>query len=254
MAKHPNPFNSPRRRLARAKQHVNRLEKRIRTFLDRKPYKPVADTDATGTTTHAIKFNRNFPDSWGDAAVEALEALRSALDQTGYAAAVLGGVANPKYAYFPIADTMTDLDALTKGRCKDIPATVSAIFRAFDAYEGGNYTLWALNKLCNANKHRLLVPIGGIAGGGTLFPGGFLKNASVFAPRWNSAKNQIEFAKTYVGGELKLDGRFTFNVAFDEFNGVRRVNAIGILDAMAREVDRVIVATEAECRRLGLLK
>jgi hypothetical protein len=31
--------------------------------------------------------------------------------------------------------------------------------RRFKPYKGGNDLLWALNGICNVNKHRMLVPV-----------------------------------------------------------------------------------------------
>lgn len=252
MSRKPDPFTSPRRRLARGQEHVRRLEKRIQTFLKKEPHKSIAETDADGTTVHALKFTRDFPESWADGAVEALEAFRSALDQTGYAAAVLGGVTEPKNAYFPMADTATDLDGVTRGRCRDLPDEIKALFRSFDAHEGGNYALWALNKLCNANKHRLLVPVG-IAGAGFTIKQAVLSGGSMGMPLWDREKNQIEFARIGPGGQFQYDGQISFFIAFDDFNGVKGGPAVGILNAMAGEVRRVLRATEAECHRIGIL-
>lgn len=209
--------------------------------------------DAEGFTIHAFKFTRNIPHSWADAAVEAIEALRSALDQCGYAAAVLGGKPAPTQAYFPFGDSVTDLDANTKGRCKDLPPEIQTLFRSFESHQGGNYTLWALNKLCNANKHRLLIPVG-IASGGTnikrlVGSGGF----SIPAPVYDRIKNQIVILRAPPGANLEYDMQLSFVVEFDEFNGVKRGPAVGILNAIAGEADRVLRATEAECKRIGLL-
>lgn len=201
MSRKSAAFESPKRRLKRGKEHIRRLDKRIQTFLKKKPYERIEEEDAEGATVHAVKFTRNFPDSWVDAAVESLEALRSVLDQTGYAAAVLGGASEPKYAYFPIAETAAELDNVVKGRCKDLPAEIRALFRGFDAHQGGNYAIWALNKLCGANKHRLLrllVPIGALAPEMKVAQGR-LQNGQIFGPRWNDEKNQIEFARVLPG-------------------------------------------------------
>jgi hypothetical protein len=253
MSRTPDPFESPKRRLKRGKEHARRLEKRIATFLKKKPYERIEDVDAEGFTTHAVKFTRDFPDSWVDAAVESIEALRSALDQAGYAAAVLGGVEEPKNAYFPIADKIVDLDGVVKGRCRDIPAEVRALFRSFDAHEGGNYALWALNKLCGANKHRLLLPIGALAPsvniGQAIIQGG----GNIFPPRWNREKRQLEFARIGPGGQFQYNVQITFFIGFDEFNGVKPGPAVGVLDLLASEADKVISATEAKCREIGLL-
>ena len=252
MSRKSDPFESPKRRLKRGKKHASRLEKRIHSFLKKKPYKNVQDVDTEGVTTHALKFTSDFPESCADAAVEAIEALRSSLDQTGYAAALLGGATDPKNAYFPIADTASDLDGVVKGRCKDLPPEIATLFRSFDAHEGGNYALWALNKLCNANKHRLLMPIGTLAAQMRL-GAGRIRGGEILVPRWNREKNQIEFARVRPGGEFKYDAEISFFVGFDEFNGVKPAPAVGMLNAIASEVQRVLVATEAECRRLNLI-
>lgn len=253
MSRKLDPFESPKRRLRRGKEHARRLEKRIQTFLKKEPYKRVEDVDAEGFATHAIKFTRDFPDSWVDAAVESIEALRSTLDQAGYAAAILGGVTDPKNAYFPIADKITDLDGVVKGRCRDIPAEIKTLFRGFDAHEGGNYALWALNKLCGANKHRLLIPIGALAPsvklGSAMLQGG----GEIFPPRWNREKHQIEFARINPGGQFKYDAQITFFIGFDEFNGVKPAPAVGVIDLIAAEVGKVITATENKCRETGLI-
>ncbi len=253
MTRKSDPFESPKRRLKRGKEHTRRLEKRIATFLQKEPYKRVEDVDPEGVTTHALKFTRDFPDSWADAAVEALEALRSSLDQVGYASAVLAGVSEPKNAYFPIADTVADMDGVIKGRCRDLPSEVSTLFRNFDAYQGGNYPLWALNKLCNANKHRLLMPIGALAPQMRMSKG-ILRDVDILTPRWNGEKHQIEFARVRPGGKFEYDAQITFFIGFDEFNSVKAGPAVGILAAIAGEVHKVISATEAKCRRIGLLK
>lgn len=252
MADPKDIFASPKRRLARAKQHIRRLEKRISTFFKKKPGSRVTETDAEGVTTHAFKFNRQIPDSWADAAVEAIEALRSALDQCGYAVAVQAGIAEAKNAYFPFGDTPSDLDANVKGRCKDLPPEISALFRSFDSHTRGNYPLWALNKLCNANKHQLLMPVG-IASAGIGVNRMVGSGIQLPAPNFDREKNQIVIAKVEPGGHLEYDINLSFLVAFDECNGVKSGPAVGILDAIAREVDHVLRATEEECRRLQLI-
>lgn len=252
MTRKTDPFESPKRRLKRGKEHTRRLEKRISTFLKKKPHERVEDTDSEGVTTHALKFTRDFPDSWTNAAVEALEAFRSALDQTGYAAAVLGSGAEPKQAYFPIADTVADLDSVVKGRCKDLPGEIRALFRSFDAHQGGNYALWSLNKLCNANKHRLLMPVGALASQMHLERAKLSGGVEMLVPRWNSEKRQIEVFRVHPGGKLEYDANISFFIGFEEFNDVKAGPAVGILTLIASEVQKVIFATEAECERIGL--
>lgn len=253
MSKPPPLLHSPKRRLARAKQHTRRLEKRIATFFKHKPARHAVETNPDGTRFHVLKFDRKIPDSWAEAGVEAIEGLRSALDQCGYAVAVRAGISEPRNAYFPFGDTVIDLDASTKGRCKDLPPEISALFRSFDSHQGGNYTLWALNKLCNANKHRLLMPVSVASAGMTIRRGVASGNVKLGLSRFDRNKNHIVIAEVGPDGHLEYDGDFTFYVSFDDFNGVTGGPAVGMLDAIASEVDRVLRATEAECRRIGLI-
>src|SRR5690606_771518 len=119
------------------------------------------------------------------------------------------------------------------------------LFRGFNAYEGGNYALWALNKLCNANKHRLLIPVGVFAQG-MVFTRHLLVDGEVFAPQWNREKMQVEFARIQPGGSFDYNAQVSIHIAFDEFNGVKGGPAVGILKLMERAVRRVLNATEEE--------
>jgi len=83
---------------------------------------------------------------------------------------------------------------------------------------------------------------------------GVLSGGEILMPRWNREKNQIEFARVFPGGDFKYDAQISFFIGFDEFNGVKSAPVVGVLDKIASEVQRIIGATEAECRRIDLLK
>jgi hypothetical protein len=75
----------------------------------------------------------------------------------------------------------------------------------------------------------------------------------ILRPRYDRAKHQIPLARVGPGGEFRFEADFTFSIFLDEFNGVRPGPIAGVLNGIASEVERVLVATEAECRRIGLL-
>jgi hypothetical protein len=153
----------------------------------------------------------------------------------------------------PISRSEIPLPTLMRTLRGDAKICLLKSERSFDSHQGGNYALWALNKLCNANKHRLLIPVGITHGGmairrmtatgGISFP---------FAP-FDRIKNQIVTARVGPNGTFEYDMQLSFSVQFDDFNGVKGGPAVGVLDAIASEVDRVLRATEAECRRIGLI-
>lgn len=249
-----DPFSSPKRRLARAQQHISTLKKRIETFFKKNPPVRAAELDPDGWTVHCLKFARNMPESWSDAAGDALDALRSALDQCAYSAAVLGGATTPQNAYFPFADTAVNIENTIARRCKDLRPEVITLFRGFKPYKGGNDALWSLNKLCNANKHRLLIPVGITASGMTINHATASGSGSILDPKWNGEKNRIEFARFGPGSDFKYDVNLAFDIVFDQINGVESLPAGPALVVIARNVKDVLTQTEALCRTIGLLK
>ena len=132
------------------------------------------------------------------------------------------------------------------------------MFRSFNPYKGGNDLVWALNRLCNTSKHRLLTPVG-IASGGisvkhmTLSSGPTGSGVAIPAPVWDGEKNEMVFARVGVGSKLDYNLNFRFFVAFGDVEPVRGEPAVPILSTTATEIERIVLAIEAETRRLGLV-
>ena len=252
----PDIFDSSKRRVARAKIHIHDLKGKVDPFLKDNPCSLVVEPDTDGINNlHKIKFNAVIPDSFGEIAADALENLRAALDQAGYAVAVAAGANDPRSAYFPIGDDATNLEGIIKGGCKQIPNEIVSLFRTFEPYQGWNELIWALNKANNINKHRLLVPacvslaqmnfsIHGSGGSGCYIP----------PPAWDRGKNEIVFAIVATDVEkLQYDLKGTYCISFGEIEVLGGYPATDILNAMASEVESIVMATEAEARRIGLV-
>ena len=133
-----DPLQSAKRRLARAQTHIAHLEAGAKLFFDKKPTAVATEQDAQGNTVVTIVLTEPFPEQLTDLAVEAVEALRSVLDQMAFAIAAAVGKPDSKSAHFPIADDAAGLETGIKGRCKDIPQEVITFFRSFKPYKGGN--------------------------------------------------------------------------------------------------------------------
>jgi hypothetical protein len=253
----PDLFASPKRRIASAQKRIKDLQAGIKSFLNGKPYARVVEPYADGTNqAHTVKLVRPMPDDVIDDAIWAAEALRSALDQAGFASSVASGKINPKRTHFPIADSLAQLetDVIGRGRCKDLPPEILALFRSFQPYKGGNDLIWALNQVANGTKHRLLIPIG-MATGRTSIKHFHAAELSQFRsdPQWDTEKDEIIFAVIGPDTHVEYDMQLTFFVAFGPVEVIRRQPAIAVLNAMASEVERVILAAEAETRRLGFI-
>lgn len=251
-----DPFASPKRRLTRAKEHVANLQTMINGFSESKPYARVVERNVKGFDEHKIRLTSSIPDGITDIAYEAIEALRSVLDQALYPIAVACGAKRPDLIHFPIVNSATDLDDAMRGRLKDLQPDILSLLRSFKPYLGGNNLIWALNQIRRQAAHRLLIPVG------VATVGAFVRSASIngpwlmdvlTVPKWDRAKNEMICIVTGPGAEVNYDIDISLTVTFGEVEGVAGHPVIGTLDAFSGEVERILMAIEAEARRLGLI-
>jgi hypothetical protein len=246
-----DPFRDPKRRIASAKNKIKDLDAGVQAFLAKKPYARVVDTDPdTGNKTHKVKLVLAFPDDLLDLADEIAEALRSALDKAGYAAAADSGNRRLKSTYFPIADTDAELETavIGRGRCKDLPDEILTLFRSFKPYKAGNPLIWGVNQIANGAKHRILTPVGISLGNAFMesFRNPGLTVELSFPPRWDAEKDEMVLCIVGPDAEPQYDMRFEMTVQMPPIAGLPRGPAVGVFGAMAREVENVLLATEAQ--------
>jgi hypothetical protein len=135
------------------------------------------------------------------------------------------------------------------------PAGILALFRTLKPYQAGNQIIWALNRVRRQSTHRLLVPVG------SALHGIAVKNLTISSPvpceipppRWDSEKNEITLVIVGRGSDLKYDIELAFFVAFGQVEGLAGEPVLDTLDDAASEVERIILAIEAESRRIGLI-
>jgi hypothetical protein len=249
-----DPFKSPKTRLKRANEHIRRLEKRTNSFFKSVPYTAIVELDPDGVhRLHKIRFGKSLPSRCEIDAAEAIEALRSVLDQIGYATAVLAGQLGATATKFPFGDTETDVENDIKRGCKHLLPEFQALVRSFKPYCGGNDTLWSLNKLRNPGYHKALlalsVPVSQIH-----FRHAEIEGPVQIMPVWDGDKNEITLARSEIGSQFKHDARVSVFISFGEPAPVRLQPAVGVLRTMAREVQRILLATKAEATRIRLIK
>ncbi len=56
------------------------------------------------------------------------------------------------------------------------------------------------------------------------------------------------------GSNFRIDSLITFDIAIEGIDTLGSQPAIHVLNAMSQKVERILLATEAECRRLGFIK
>lgn len=253
-----DPFRNPKRRLARVKKHIAQLEDDINQVFAPDLLRQEITEEFVGIERKAVvKFRqvRDIPDELGDTAVEALDAIRSSLDQACSASALCLGVVEPKYAYFPFANTMDDLNNVIKGRCKDLRPEIVGRLRAFEPYEDGNKLLWALNQVRRSNQHHILAEVGV---GSNAFemhqlkiersgPSGF----AVLSPKWNRERREIHVIHADPATVFSVaDFRVRFYPVLGDAGPLTGEPVIPALNALASEAESIVVAIEAETLRL----
>jgi hypothetical protein len=249
-------FASPKSMLARAQRQIAELDAKINIFTEEKPWSHVVEKDVDGfTDVHKVKFTARLSEDLPHIVFETANNLRAVLDQLGFVVAIRAGKRDPKSCKFPIGPTESKMRNNAKGGCNDLPPEIRALFEGFNPYKGGNDSLWALNELANGPKHKLLFPIA--IGGQTSFVrtlvfDGWSVQASV--PTWDREKNEIEFLRTRATNKVQYNIDIAFTVALDNVSDVvRGQHPVAVLRTMAGVVESVLMATEAECRRIGLI-
>jgi hypothetical protein len=180
--------------------------------------------------------------------------LREALDHAMYEIAVAAGHKHPKNAYFPFSSGATTFEASLNGRCKDVPKEIYPLLRSFEPYKGGSEALWALNEICIANKHKLLVPMGAATIVAGLDVSGTGRIEMPYKPAWDGAKHEMELLVIGPGSQFKGDFNLGFYVAFGEIESVHGKSAIEVLDLFVNMVETILGEIDAESRRLGFTK
>jgi hypothetical protein len=251
-----DPFQSSRRKVARAKKHIADLEREIGDFVKKASYVRFSEphTAKPLLTVHKIRMNKPIPDGLSEIAGDAIGNLREALDHATFSVAIASGVTAPSNAYFPFSGTVDDIDNCMKKRCKDIPKEMHPFLRAFEPYAGGNEVLFTLNKMANRDKHALLVAFGALsidAGMNVSGTGGYMSIPRPHA--WDHAKSEMELITLGPGCQLNAQFRFLITIAFTGIEVVERFPAPSVLVEITHEVERVLSAIEAESRRLGLV-
>jgi hypothetical protein len=185
---------------------------------------------------------------------DAANNARSALDQVAYTTAQLRGVSQPKSAKFPFGPTKEYMCNNARGGCKDVPPEIVTLFKSFKPYKEGNNALWGLNELANTPKHKLLVPVS--IGNASFFKTLTLRNVfppTPIKPVLNREKKELIIIKVHPATDVEYNLNFRLTIALDQVDDVlRSQHPVALLRTMAGEVQRVLMATKAECRRIGL--
>jgi hypothetical protein len=253
-----DPLDSSRYSVEHAKRRIAEFDGEATVFFNSQPYQGVIERNANGTQErYKFKLVKPMPAALQGIAFDALNSLRSALDQAAFACAVAAG-RNGKNAKFPFSAHAADMKGKVtgysngKGRSKDIPKEVFDFMAACRPYRGGNDLLWALNELANSHKHEIVTPVAIAADQMLVDHAEFSGRAEIGFPRWDRVKQEIVIATVNTAHVKKLDVKVRTFIAIAKVDVVAGKPAVGILNELTRMVDGILGGVEAESRRIGL--
>ncbi len=249
-------FQSPKRRIARAKEHAQTLKRLLQEFSDSKPYGRVIESTPNGFEEHKIKILKKIPDAITDLTYEAIEALRSSLDQAIFVVATEAKLGRPDKVHFPIADDSVDFENSLKSWLKEFPSEFLDLMRRFKPYKEGNKLIWALNRARRESVHRLLVPVVTAASQLRI---NYVNISSplpldLLGPKWDAKKEEMVLIRTGKGSDVSYDIEIDLFVAFGQVEGLAGEPVTGALDAIVLDVESIVSAIEVEARKTGIVQ
>ncbi|MBI1329218.1 MAG: hypothetical protein GC166_04850 [Alphaproteobacteria bacterium] len=246
-------FESPKILLDRARERLNDLSKTISNFVGSSPYLHVVEPDSDGMIAYKFRITASVPKSAMADAFEIGNALRAALDQAVYAAtlSIAGGA--PTSTKFPFGDTEEDVENDIKRGCKDVPAVIVGVLRAFKPHQKGNVALWGLNKMRNVKIHRALLGVRARPIGNSLQVPFMMINgpAEIGMSRWNEEKQELTYMR--LGANTGSTGYHTaqaqIGVVIEDIPAFHGQPANVVFENLFKEVERVVGTIEAVVQR-----
>jgi hypothetical protein len=254
-------LDSAKSMLERAHVHTTAFKDAVMAFLDSDPFVQVTELDPkSNERVLKLKLVKAAPIELNHIAADALVNMRSALDQAGYAVATAAG-GKGRDTYFPFGDNEAEVRSRDRSGSKEIPKEIFDVMVSFKPYRGGDDFLWAMNKLCNGNKHRLLNAMASRTGNATrvkanLRHGSPDGNLQFRLPRWDHVTKELELFRCDANNkdDYDFDIQLRILVSFGEIEVLDGHPAEGVLKLLADKVGTIISAVDAEAIRIGLFK
>jgi hypothetical protein len=248
-----DPFRSAHLKIDRAKHHIEDLRRGVVGINTKDSYEVVIKADPQpGYNVHKFRLRRPIPFDWFSVVYgDAVSNLRAALDHAVYACAVIDGHIDPKFraCSFPFASNETFFNKELDKRVA-IPKEIKTLLGTFCAYEAGHFGLWALNEMCNRDKHALITPV--LMGFDHISVHVHADNEAAVEPPanplWDSVKNQIDLFRTK--GDPKYDFAVSLNIAFDRPRGIAGHPVDAMLYGFLAIVESIVATIKDEARRI----
>jgi len=249
-------------KIERAKKHVGDLEASVQGFIQSNPYEVIRhDEPDTGDWVFKVRVLRQPPLELSAIAGDAIHNLRASLDLL--VCELVRGERNivTDKTSFPIARNAKVFKSGHMRMVEGAPHEAIRLIKRLKPYKGGNEALWRLHKLDIADKHRLLITVGGAHQSVVLDFARYFDNLPGMNPelippqdlsmpiglnaadqQWPLKDGTEVFRVGHGGQNLKMheNPQFTFHVAFGEGEIVQGEPLIPTLHQLVNFVEGVI--------------
>lgn len=251
--------SGPRAKIERAKEHLKVFEQEIDAFNAAEPYQ-IAIVDEADRTRHFVVAKRKpIPSRWGAIVGDILHNARSSLDLLVTCSAT-NETKEFTEAKFPFREHKADLEKNGLQKLRGCPNTIRFL-RRLGPYERlkdadrpnadlGHHanTLVLLNRLNNYDKHRLIVPVGSIAGKALVRPAPGYGEPFEMSPPDLSLMSEGDIILTLspqdpLFAERKFNIEVTTNICL-AYEGLPFIGAASLMAHIVKTVDRVIGIAE----------
>ena len=246
-------FSDSRLRLKWAEESLADFVRCANIYFKRTPREFVIEPDLDGIhERHKMRFSKPLPTALTKHTVHAIEDLRAALDLAACDVARLAKLPADK-VHFPFSRSDTDLKARINSTCKGFPQEIRDLFASYEPYAGGSNLLFAINELCNASKHQIIMPVVSVIG--TEMPYMETSSARHILPimLYSRGENEITYAITERGLEWQYEAEFSFRICFGKVGVIEGRDVLDNINGMIRAVDSIVYEIETESRKIGIL-
>lgn len=251
-----DPFFSSKFSIEWAKNHIKEFELQADKFFREEGCTVFTELDVDRSyQLLKVKFAPQIPHSLLGHATDTAYNLRAALDQAIYSVAQLNNTISLKgFPFFPVTSKSADFEIKLNGVQKFLPREILDLIRKFKPYKGGNDLIWALNDVCNVSKHGLLHSFPATLKYSVVGPRTVPAEPEFFSePIVDGDKNEVAIARLPISAEHSINTEASFTVGFGNIECIKGQPALAILNEFLNIVEGIVIAIEAESRRLGLI-
>ena len=253
-----NPFAAARFTLNNANRHIDQFLIGRALFLGNSKHAHIVDDQSIpGQKIYKIGFATSIPFELNSIALDAVTNIRDVLDNAVYASVVASGVRirRLRKIKFPFGDTVDQVSSEIRANV-DLNANIADIIRGFHPEAGAENSLWTINHLANAKKHRWnLTPFPIFAGKTEITINSAIPTDKLaitgLGNRWDGDKNELSYLTVSADSVGNFQTNTAVDISFNEPPSIAKVGALCALRQFSNEAEGVLMAIEAESRRLG---